>query len=142
MDAQKVRLRAQQKYIEHGFVLFKLRPNSKKPMEKWGSVPFRKKFKTRSNYGIVLQHNQLIIDVDPRNFKGKTSSFEKLIKEIVSEAKLTAIVVTHNPEQALRIGEKALLLADGKLIEHGTADEVINSPNTEIGIAYKERKLR
>ena len=56
--------------------------------------------------------------------------------------KQIALVSTHQPEQAVRIGEEVLLLADGKLIESGTVDQVINHPTTEIGRMYKERKLK
>lgn len=73
---------------------------------------------------------------------GYTQAIESLIKEIVVREKLTAIVVTHQPEQALRIGQEALLMADGKLIESGSVYEVISRPKTEIGTMYKERKLK
>lgn len=73
---------------------------------------------------------------------GYTHAIESLIKEIVECEHLTAIVVTHQPEQALRIGQEALLMADGKLIESGDVDEIINNPKSEIGTLYKERKLR
>ncbi|UCD63202.1 MAG: phosphate ABC transporter ATP-binding protein [Candidatus Zixiibacteriota bacterium] len=71
-----------------------------------------------------------------------TEAIEELIKQIVDREDLTAIVVTHNPQQALRIGQEALLMVDGKLIEHGEVTEVINNPQTELGRLYKERRLK
>jgi len=72
---------------------------------------------------------------------GYTSAIEELIKEVVPKEDLTAIVVTHNPDQALRIGQEALLLFDGKLIEYGPVEQVINDPQSEEGMRYKTRKL-
>jgi putative ABC transport system ATP-binding protein len=71
-----------------------------------------------------------------------TQAIEKLIVEIVEQEKITALVVTHNPDQALRIGGEALLLVEGNLIESGTVDEVINYPKTEFGQRYKARELK
>lgn len=71
-----------------------------------------------------------------------TEAIEKLIIDIVAKGKLTAIVVTHNPEQALRIGQEALLMVDGKLIESGDVNQVINDPQTEQGKLYKQKALK
>ena len=71
-----------------------------------------------------------------------TESIEKLIKEVVACEKLTALVVTHNPEQALRIGGEVLLLVDGRLEESGSAERVIVSPKSEAGKKYKARLLK
>jgi len=65
-----LRQKAIAKYKDEGFVLVKLRPQSKRPMEQnWTKLPFRSKFNTQGNYGVVLQYDQLVIDVDPQNFK-------------------------------------------------------------------------
>ena len=78
-----LRQKAISKYKDEGFVLVKLRPQSKRPMEhNWTKLPFRSKFNTQGNYGIVLQHDQLVIDVDPRNFKNDENSFAKLKNDI------------------------------------------------------------
>lgn len=71
-----------------------------------------------------------------------TESIEQMIKEIVRVEHLTAIVVTHNPEQALRLSEETLLLYNGKLIESGPTDQIINDPQSEIGRKYRTRSLK
>ena len=73
---------------------------------------------------------------------GHTRAIEKLIKEIVQKEKITAIVVTHHPEQALHLGEETLLMAHGKLVESGSAEDVINNPQSEEGMLYKAKELR
>lgn len=71
-----------------------------------------------------------------------TEAIEQLIVEIVKQENLTAIVVTHHPDQALRIGQFALLMNQGQLIEHGTVDDVINHPQSEIGRKYKAKEIQ
>jgi Virulence-associated protein E-like domain/Bifunctional DNA primase/polymerase, N-terminal len=83
MDVIKLRHKAQQAYINHNFVLVKLRSDSKIPLEKnWTRLSFRSKFKHDGNYGVVLQNDNVIIDVDPRNFENGEDSFLSLKKDI------------------------------------------------------------
>ena len=91
---------------------------------------------------LAIKPDILLLDeptsaLDPAN----TESIELLIREIVAKKELTVIMVTHNPEQALRMDGQALLLVKGKLIESGPAPEVVNSPQSELGKKYKARDL-
>ncbi|HUV29817.1 MAG TPA: phosphate ABC transporter ATP-binding protein [Acidobacteriota bacterium] len=71
-----------------------------------------------------------------------TAGIEDLIKELVSKGGLTVIMVTHHPEQALRMGGESLFLVAGRLVESGPADQVVNHPQTELGRRYKNRDLK
>ncbi len=71
-----------------------------------------------------------------------TEAIEKLVREIVDQSKFTVIFITHNPQQAIRMGGRSLLMVKGKLIESGDSEQVVNSPRTEMGKLYKERKLQ
>ncbi len=71
-----------------------------------------------------------------------TEAIELTIKDIVNHTNLTVLMVTHNPEQALRMGGEGLLLVNGKLIESGPCEQIINNPATELGKMYRERKLK
>jgi len=71
-----------------------------------------------------------------------TEAIENLIKCIVREKALTVIMVTHNPEQALRMDGEGILLVDGRLIESGPVKDLVNDPQTEFGKKYKSRELR
>ena len=71
-----------------------------------------------------------------------TAGIEKLIKEMANSIKLTVIMVTHHPEQALRMGGEALLLVSGMLVEHGAAEQVVNDPQTDLGRRYKNKELK
>ncbi len=71
-----------------------------------------------------------------------TDAIEQTVREIVRETGLTVIMVTHNPEQALRMTGETILLVGGKLIERGPCEEVINNPSTDLGKRYRARQLR
>jgi len=71
-----------------------------------------------------------------------TEAIEQTILGIVNNTDLTVIVVTHHPNQALRLKGEAILLVDGKLIETGPVDQIINNPQSELGQKYKDKQLR
>jgi len=70
-----------------------------------------------------------------------TRGIEELIWEIVARQCFTVIMVTHEPAQAVRMAGQTLLMANGKLIESGPTDDVINNPKTEQGRRYRDREL-
>lgn len=70
-----------------------------------------------------------------------TDTIENLIRHLATDHNLAVLIVTHNPEQALRLGGETLLMVDGRIIEHGPADEVINRPVTAEGRAFRDREL-
>ncbi len=76
--------------------------------------------------------------LDPSN----TEAIERLIKDLVHGDSLTIIMVTHNPEQALRMGGETLLMVGGRLQEAGACEEVINHPRSEAGKRYKAKELQ
>jgi putative ABC transport system ATP-binding protein len=71
-----------------------------------------------------------------------TSIIEKSIKRLVHEDGLAVLMVTHNPEQALRMGGETLLLVDGRLVEHGPSEKVINDPSSVEGRRYRDKELQ
>ncbi|MAN76432.1 MAG: iron ABC transporter ATP-binding protein [Rhizobiales bacterium] len=48
----------------------------------------------------------------------------------------TAIIVTHDPEEALAIGDKVVLMHKGKVIESGTGDAIYSFPQTAYAAAF------
>lgn len=92
---------------------------------------------------LALKPDVLLLDeptaaLDPT----ATEAIEQMIKEIVKQQKYTVIFVTHNPDQAVRMGGQGLLLVKGKLAEVGPAEQIVNTPQTEMGRQYKEKKLK
>jgi len=92
---------------------------------------------------LVLNPEVLLLDEPTASLDPASSeTIERLILSLAKELCLTAIMVTHNPEQAIRMGGRALLLVSGKLIESGETVELLTNPSTEQGRQYINRELR
>lgn len=55
-------------------------------------------------------------------------SIKSKIKEIAREFSLTTIIVTHDPEEALTLSDKVLIINDGEIAQYGTPKEIIQRP--------------
>ena len=49
-------------------------------------------------------------------------SIKAKIKEIATEFNLTTIIVTHDPEEALTLSDRVLIINDGKIIRRAAID--------------------
>ena len=55
-------------------------------------------------------------------------SIKDKIKEIAREYALTTIIVTHDPEEALTLSDKVLIIDGGRIAQYGTPDEIVHAP--------------
>lgn len=58
-------------------------------------------------------------------------SIKDKIKEIAREYELTTIIVTHDPEEALTLSDKVLIINDGKISQFGEPSDIINHPKDD-----------
>lgn len=58
-------------------------------------------------------------------------SIKAKIKEIATEFDLTTIIVTHDPEEALTLSDRVLIINDGKISQYGKPGEIINQPKND-----------
>ena len=58
-------------------------------------------------------------------------SIKERIKTIAREFKLTTIIVTHDPEEALTLSDKILIINEGVISQYGTPQEIINKPKND-----------
>lgn len=56
--------------------------------------------------------------------------------EILRHSRATAIVVTHDAEEAMRLGDRIALLRQGRLVQTGTAEELYNRPADLFAAAF------
>lgn len=65
-------------------------------------------------------------------FSGLDSRLKDTVRaetlDILRRSRATAIVVTHDAEEAMRMGDRIALLKDGRLVQIGTAQELYNCP--------------
>lgn len=58
-------------------------------------------------------------------------SIKQRIQSIAREFKLTTIIVTHDPEEALTLSDKILIINQGHISQYGTPKEIINQPSND-----------
>ncbi len=63
-----------------------------------------------------------------------TRRIEELMKELSKD--MTIIVVTHDLAQARRIADYIAFIYDGKIVEYGSARDVLESPRSELTKAF------
>lgn len=54
---------------------------------------------------------------------------EELILDYKNKRPATVIVVTHSVSQARRISDEVIFMKDGRIVEHGNASKVLNTPS-------------
>ena len=57
-------------------------------------------------------------------------SIKQKIVTVAKEFKLTTIIVTHDPEEALTISDRVLILNKGKIEQFDTPSQIINNPQS------------
>ncbi len=82
--------------------------------------------RTLANRPAVLLLDEPTSALDERAAQG----IEALLQRILQEEKLTALMITHDTEQAARLANRALLLKAGQLVRAGTVTEVIHANAT------------
>lgn len=78
------------------------------------------------------------------------SALDGVIKETIKERivaitkkyKLTTIIVTHDPEEALTMSDKVLIIDQGKVSQYGTPQQVVQEPENNFVEEFILRQLR
>ncbi|MBO5260447.1 MAG: ABC transporter ATP-binding protein [Agathobacter sp.] len=55
-------------------------------------------------------------------------SIKERIKTIAKEMNLTTIIVTHDPEEALTLSDRVMIVNEGKIAQFGKPEEIIQTP--------------
>jgi len=58
------------------------------------------------------------------------------VRQLIKSEKVTAILVTHDQQEAFATSDKIALLNDGKLIQWGSADELYDQPNSVFSASF------
>lgn len=73
-------------------------------------------------------------------FSGLDSRLRDTMREqtlaVLRETRATSVIVTHDPEEALRMGDKIVLLHLGKVEQIGTGRELYGAPNSLFAAAF------
>ena len=82
---------------------------------------------------ILMRRYDLLILDEPTTAMDMESTLaaEKLIREICDEQGCALVLITNSVSQARRIADRVLVLNQGKLVEQGECEQVLNEPRQE-----------
>ncbi|MBP6115339.1 MAG: ABC transporter ATP-binding protein [Neisseriaceae bacterium] len=81
---------------------------------------------------LVMNPKVLLLDEPLSALDGVIKeSIKERIKTIAKTLHLTTLIVTHDPEEAMTLSDKILILNEGKIAQYGTPAEIINQPANE-----------
>ncbi len=58
---------------------------------------------------------------------------------LLGELGATAVIVTHDPEEALSLGDQVVLMKEGRIVEAGSGDRIYNHPRTAYAAEFFSR---
>ncbi|MCA1370061.1 glycine betaine/L-proline ABC transporter ATP-binding protein [Bradyrhizobium sp. BRP14] len=61
---------------------------------------------------------------------------QSVLLELQKELKKTVVFITHDLDEALRLGDKIAILRDGRVVQQGTGQEIVLSPADEYITAF------
>lgn len=92
---------------------------------------------------LMLDPDVLLLD-EPTSALDPTAtlSIEKLVLDLNARIGLTTLFVTHDINQALRLGRQCVILIDGKKIDEGNIREIYQNPGNELTRKFFRGELR
>lgn len=81
---------------------------------------------------LMMQPKILLLDEPLSALDGVIKeSIKERIKSIARQFNLTTIIVTHDPEEALTLSDKVLIINEGTISQYGTPHEILQSPENQ-----------
>ena len=91
---------------------------------------------------LVMKPKILLLDEPLSALDGVIKeSIKDKIKQIAKEYHLTTIIVTHDPEEALSLSDKVMIINGGTILQYAKPDEIINSPSDKFVTEFILRQL-
>ncbi len=79
---------------------------------------------------LAMKPKILLLDEPTANIDVSNASLiEEALKRLVREEGMTVVLVTHMPQQALRVGDYVAVMYDGRVVEYGRVTEVASRPH-------------
>ncbi|MFF2794632.1 ABC transporter ATP-binding protein [Lysinibacillus xylanilyticus] len=92
---------------------------------------------------LVMQPKILLLDEPLSALDGVIKeSIKERIQSIARKFNLTTIIVTHDPEEALTLSDKVLIINEGTVSQFGTPHEILNMPENKFVEDFILRQLR
>lgn len=83
---------------------------------------------------LAMKPELLLLDEPTANVDvANARKIESALEELKSD--LTILLVTHNPNQALRVADYVAVMHEGRIVEQGPTRQVVLNPRTEVAAA-------
>jgi putative ABC transport system ATP-binding protein len=86
----------------------------------------------------VLLLDEPTANLDPTS----TLQIEEVVTHLSRELGLTCVFVTHNVEQAKRVGDSAVVLIEGQVVEVGPISDILANPRDPRTLRFARGELR
>lgn len=121
-------------YVDELIGLLGLTPHLDKPIDLLSGGQKQRVALART---LVMHPKVLLLDEPLSALDGVIKeSIKARIKTIAKTLQLTTLIVTHDPEEAMTLSDKILILNEGKIAQYGTPAEIINQPANDFVAAF------
>ena len=91
---------------------------------------------------LVMKPRILLLDEPLSALDGVIKeSIKAKIKEIARDLNLTTIIVTHDPEEALSLSDKVMILGSGRVLQFAKPEEILHNPQDDFVRDFILRQL-
>ena len=128
------------KGIDEYFDYMSIEPEDRDKLMKDYSHGMKNKMQMLVN--IIAEPKILLLDEPLSALDGVIKeSIKDKIKEIAREYHLTTIIVTHDPEEALTLSGKVVIMNQGTIAQYGRPEDIINTPEEDFVKNFILRQL-
>ncbi len=123
-----------QEEVDELIDLLDLRPHLDKPIDQLSGGQKQRVALART---LVMKPKVLLLDEPLSALDGVIKeSIKERIKTVAKDFNLTTIIVTHDPEEALTLSDRVLILNGGKISQYAEPQEIITKPDNSFVQAF------
>ena len=123
-----------QEEVDELIDLLDLRPHLDKPIDQLSGGQKQRVALARTR---VMKPKELLLDEPLSALDGVIKeSIKERIKTVAKDFNLTTIIVTHDPEEALTLSDRVLILNGGKISQYAEPQEIITKPGNSFVQAF------
>lgn len=112
--------------VEDLIELLGLKPHLEKSIEQLSGGQKQRVALART---LVMKPKILLLDEPLSALDGVIKeSIKEKIKRVAKEFNLTTIIVTHDPEEALSLSDRVMIMNGGHIVQYGEPAQIINTP--------------
>lgn len=112
--------------VEELIELLGLKPHLEKNIEQLSGGQKQRVALART---LVMKPKILLLDEPLSALDGVIKeSVKDKIKQVAKELKLTTIIVTHDPEEALSLSDRVMIMNKGQILQYAKPEDIINEP--------------